>query len=198
MSPQISNYDSNLVTTSYFVNSIKVLNFGEDQKKIGIIRRFATRLEAPADTFYEYNLDKLFLQDLRQEAFTLFISGPQTQNNSIDLAMPTIARPSGDTTLFINPSPVADSGNMNLVMFNSTQFKTMPLHIETVRNNYIPISISGVGGTLSKRMSLQVTNCCCGEQSYTCLGLALHHLARFREGRQANTVNFASLFIVKK
>lgn len=202
-SPVISDYDSNLITTSYFVNSIKVLNFGENQKKIGIIRRFATRLKAPADASYEYNLDKLFLQDLRQEAFTLFISGPQVQNNSIDLAMPTIGRPSGDMSLMIRPSPVVNTGNMDLVMFNSTQFKTMPLHIETVRNNYIPISISGVGGTLSKDTSLQVTArpVLNAEQTLYMSGLGVPSASStfvISGLEQANTVNFASLFIGKE
>ena len=71
--------------------------------------------------------------------------------------MPTIGRPSGVMPLLIRPTPVQNSGDINLLMFNSTKTAEMPLHIETVRNNYIPVSISGVGAGLDKRMPLQVT-----------------------------------------
>jgi hypothetical protein len=146
----------------------------------------------------------LFLQDLRQEAFTLFVSGPEAQNNSIDLAMPPIIdRSSGVMPLLIRPTPIQNSGDINLLMFNSTKTAETHLHVETVRNNYIPVSISGVGGSLSKDTSLQVTArpALNAEQTLYMSGLGVPSTFNTLvvDGRgQANTVNFASLFIGKE
>jgi len=154
--PAINNYDESLITRTTSISSIKLLNFGEDKQKIGIVRRFRTRLTAPADTTYNFDIDKLFIQELTQEPFTLFISGPQIINNTIDMSMDTIGRPSGDMSLVVRPIDYG-TGLMPLFVEERQSFSDIPLHMASPRNNYIPLNISGAIVPNSGFATLQVT-----------------------------------------
>ena len=154
--PAINNYDESLITRTTSISSIRLLNFGEDKQKIGIVRRFRTRLIAPADTAYNFDIDKLFIQDLRQEPFTLFISGPQIINNNIDMFVDSIGRPSGDMSLAMRPIDYG-TGLMPLFVEQRQSFNDMPLHMESPRNNYVPLNISGEIVPNSGLATLQIT-----------------------------------------
>lgn len=138
--PLILNYDDSLVDRSSVFSAMRLLDFGPNNKKLGVVRRFKTRLSTPANTAYNFDLDKFFIYDLRQEPFSLFISGPtgasnnipaviasyQSSNNSADLFIPVIGYGSGDMSLFLEQKQTA--GDLSLIVKNALT-NTLDLHV---------------------------------------------------------------------
>jgi hypothetical protein len=151
----LAGYNQDLITRGYRISSMKKLDFGDNQQRLVTVKTFTTRVETPIPSTLAFDLQKISILDVNREAFSLFISGPQATTDSITVAMDTIGRPSGNIPLSIRP--IDRSNNLaTLYVQQSQALASMPMHIETVRNNYAPMYITGTFVPVSGNMSLAI------------------------------------------
>jgi hypothetical protein len=130
--------DPLITTRSQHLLSIKKLNFGNSIRKLGLVREFRTR---STNSNFTFDLQKVFIMDLEPIGFTLFISGPQSVNRTLNLQ--TIPHENYSDILYtsVYGAEPFNSG-LNMTIINNISNDVIPLHIEYVNNNATTLYIS--------------------------------------------------------
>ena len=139
--------------------SIKRLNFGNTQK-LGVVREFVVRPNSPYhnNDQYSFRLQKLSILNLQRVVDgTLFIKGPNTTFDSMDMYASGIGAPSANIPLIMPTFDIASGVTtlyINQVGYDQQPY--IPLHINQVTTPNIPLHISGVANSYSDSMKLNL------------------------------------------
>lgn len=151
----LASYNQDLITRGYRISSIKKLDFGDNQQRLVTVKTFTTRVQDPIPNTLAFDLQKISISDVNRQAFSLFISGPETVGDSITVSMDTIGRPNANIPLSIEP--IDRSNNLaTLYVQQSQALASIPMHVESLKNNYASMYITGTFVPVSGNMSLSI------------------------------------------
>ena len=156
---QIANLNPDLITRSEDILSIRKLNFGNDKYKVGAIRNFSVRSVDPynLDPNYNFDLQKFFILDANKNPMSLFISGPLAlDDDGTSLQIAGLGVTTLESTLQTKGRDT-NTGSINLMIRQSKEFGDMPLHMETVGNNYGPLYMSGDPALFNSNIGLTIS-----------------------------------------
>lgn len=135
---------------------IKKLNFGNGSFKLASSYEFSTQVLIGGVS--DFVLQKLFLDDIRQQAFSLFISGPQPINKGMDIAMLEnfgITAGGVDLTI-IPPETMPCSGDATLFLQQRQEIKDMSLFIDSGESSATTLYMSGSLVGLNNEIDLSI------------------------------------------
>lgn len=154
-------YDANFISliTDSAVNretkilSLKKLNFGNGQYKLGVMREFYTSTNL---NNYQAYLNKLSIIDVNSEPFGLYIAGPSSVNTNIRLSTDGLDNINNSHTLAMVGLNTYNSG-LNMAIYSKEISDMIPLHMESLNNNYMSFAVDGTVVPVNGLTTLQIT-----------------------------------------
>lgn len=198
---QIENLNQDLVTRAEDVYSIRKLNFGNGKYKIGAIRNFNISTTTPysSDPNYNFDLEKLFILEANKSPLSLFISGPIDLIGSTNLTIGGLGFVDNNSDLSIYGNAPFNSG-MTLNIREQRENNNISLHIESLKENAMPLYLSGSVVPVNSNTSLVISpipNIMGDMRMYTSgIGVGINQFnMKIAGSLQKNAVNFFDMYI---